>query len=170
MPNIFTCVKTTWLTLFLALQVKSRCWNWAYKSLECLFCSLWTVGEASASLNDKCSFAALLGYASSQLNDVAGNSDQIKPTNSSNLKQTRATLPRYFRMWQDRSREMVWRSGWTFIDCSVYMYSVCKTVYAKDNVFHVPYYQTISESVSFCRRVPFVLHRYFLVKYIYLLY
>ena len=65
------------------------------------------MGEANASLNDKCSFAALLGYASSQLNDVVGNSEQSKPTDSSGLKQTGTTLPRYFGMWRDRSQEMV---------------------------------------------------------------
>jgi len=65
------------------------------------------VAEASTALNDKCSFAALLGYASSQLNDVVSNGEQTRPTNSSGLKQTGTTLPRYFGMWRDRSKEMV---------------------------------------------------------------
>jgi len=54
-------------------------------------------------VSDKCGFAALLGYASSQLANAVDN----KLTNSSGFKQTDIALPRHFAMWRDHGREMV---------------------------------------------------------------
>jgi len=57
-------------------------------------------------VNEQCGFAALVGYASSQLSDVS-NTGRNKPTDSSGLRETSDTLPRYLGMWRDHSQETV---------------------------------------------------------------
>ena len=103
---VLRCIMSVFVCM---LNIMYRILWWFYLSsffsvnwecvVNCVCVCVCTVDD----VNDKCSFAALLGYASSQLKQVVNSA----PADSSCLRHSDTVRPRRFALWRDRGREMV---------------------------------------------------------------